>query len=145
RLVPEYSAVFARELGLVVLLDNRARTHGRPFLAGIRALLASEAGISALLAALDDPSRAVRRAAFHTASENPSVRRSVLERALATEDSSLRYWAGRALCAELDGDELVAFVARLAHDRFMPLRRVALRASWQRSPASARLPIEPAL
>jgi HEAT repeat protein len=138
RLSPSYAVSFAANLPLVTRLEQTERADHRQFVKAIGGLLKSPECRDALLTTLDSPDRLVRRSGFKLAVDaTGSDLSSIMERALSDEDTVIRLWAARKIASDFAGAVLDKFLALMRRDRFMPVRREALRAFVSRLPERA--------
>ncbi len=129
RLSPNYAASFAANLPLVTRLQQTERGDHREIVESIEGLLKGPKCRDVLFRTLDSPDRLVRRSGFRLAADaTGSDLSSVLERALSDEDTVLRLWAARKIASESKDESFDKFLALMRRDRFMPVRREALRA-----------------
>jgi HEAT repeat protein len=141
RLSPSYAGSFAANLPLITRLEQTERGDHQQIIEAIEGLLKSPECGDALLSALDSPDRLVRRISFRLAVDTTSVdQSSIMEHALNDEDTVIRLWSARKIASEFAGEALDKFLALMRRDRFMPVRREALRAIVNR--LSERAPHE---
>jgi hypothetical protein len=138
RVRPEYVGSLARCLPLIERLRDQGRgDHGAVYDATV-ALLNGAQGRAELRRAIGAADRQTRRVAFRLLVDAPGDDvPTVLGEALASADTVIRLWAAREARCRLDGDALQEALARMARDRFMPVRREALYGRVERMPASA--------
>lgn len=138
RLTPSYAASFAANLPLVTRLEQTERGDHQQIIEAIGGLLKSPECRDVLLRTLDSPDRLVRRISFRLAADATGVdQSSIMERALSDEDTVIRLWAARKTASEFTGEALDKYMALMKRDRFMPVRREALRAIVSRLPERA--------
>jgi len=128
RLRPEYGAAFVASLPLVARLERAGRADHAALIQAINELLQSDECRPALLESLNADNRFIRRASFRllldsTGSDLPGI----VRRALATKDTVIRLTAAQRVGSLFSGHTLEQFLALMSRDRYMPVRREALR------------------
>ena len=126
RLVPEYAAAFAGNMGVVVALETKTRTSMDGLLADVYHFLLTDPG--ALDTAIGHDDFRVRRGAFRIAYRHDEERRvGFIKRALRDADSLTRLVAARQ-AAMLSQDSLrYEFMQIMLSDRWHAIRTQALR------------------
>lgn len=128
RLRPEYTEAFIAGFSLVSRLEQARRADHREMLARVNQLLLSDECRADLLASLKSEDRAARRTSFKLAlTLNGADLKQVAELGMADEDTAIRSWTAQRIASAFDGPTLESFLARMKDDRFMPMRRAALR------------------
>ena len=128
RLKPEHCRAFIASFLLLSRLRHAGRTDPTEILAAINQLLLSEECRGELMEALKSDDRFIRRAAFKLALKLQGADlKHAVGLALDDNETAIRGWAAQAITSAVDGDMFDSFLDRLKHDRFMPLRRAALR------------------
>ena len=128
RLRPEYGAAFVASLPLVARLERAGRADHAALIQAINELLQSDECRPALLESLNADNRFIRRASFRllldsTGSDLPGI----VRQALATKDTVIRLTAAQRVGSLFSGHTLEQFLALMSRDRYMPVRREALR------------------
>lgn len=134
RLRPEYARHFIANLTFVSRLEGAGRADHKALIQTINELLRSDECRAELLESLWSDDRFVRRASFRLAlnykgSELPEI----VRHALSDRDTVIRFWAAQTVSSAFEGATLVRFLALMKRDRFMPVRREALRICVSRS------------
>ncbi len=146
RLQPHYADNFVASLPLVTRLGQAGRSEHRQTVEAIESLLKRTDCRDALLRGLKSPDRSIRRISFSLAVDSTdAASSSILERALADQDTVIRLLAARKVSAEFAGAPLDKFLSRMRIDNFMPVRREALRAFVTRLPEQAPVELRRAL
>jgi HEAT repeat protein len=146
RLHARYARSFMAYLPLLARLKQTERTDHRQLVNTIEKLLKSVESRNALLEGLNWPDCLSRRLIFSLAFDAIGLEQSsVMERALADQDTVIRLWAARKIALEFEDAQLDKFLALMKDDRFMPVRREALRAFVNRVPEQAREELRRAL
>lgn len=134
RLKPDYAPSFLENLTLVSRLEEAGRADHKPLLQAIYQLLQSAECRTALLDALKSEDRFIRRASFKLAldlsSSEPDLP-AVMRLALKEKDTVVRVWAAKRVSSAFVGATLDYFVELMKRDKFMPVRRQALRIEVQ--------------
>ncbi len=125
RLKPDYARSFIRNLTLVSRLEQAGRSDCKPLVQAIYQLLQSGESRRALLEALESDDHFIRRACFKLALS--SIEPEIVRKALDQEDTVVRLWAAQRVSSAFTGAALDQFLKMMKHDRFMPVRREALR------------------
>jgi HEAT repeat protein len=128
RLKPEYAPSFIANLPLVARLETAGRVDHQGLILLIDELLQSDACRPALLASLKSDDRFIRRASFALALNSSRTDLPELTRqALSDRDTVVRLWAAQTVSLAFAGGTLEQFLELMKRDRFMPVRREALR------------------
>ena len=133
RLTPEYAARFIANLALVSRLNEAGRADHQELIRSINELLQSDACRPTLLESLKSNDRFIRRASFRLALN--STREDlpqVVSRALDDRDTIIRLWAAQTVSSDFTGAPLDQLLEVMKRDRFMPVRREALRIDVRR-------------
>jgi len=138
RLKPRYARRFITHLALVSRLEEAGRADHKPLVQAINELLVSAECRTTLLESLKSEDRFIRRASFRLALDSTqSDLSSVVRQALDGQDTIVRVWAAQRVFSAFAGATLDLFLESMRRDRFMPIRREALRIDVQRnSPGS---------
>lgn len=138
RLHPGYAGGFVANLPLVARLEHTERSDHRQMVEAIENLLRSSPCRDALFGGFKSTDRLIRRRSFKLATDAAGADLpSLLGLALGDPDTVIRLWAARRAAAGLDGRTLDEFLSRMWDDRFMPVRREALRTFVGRLPGRA--------
>ena len=135
RLKPEYARSFIENLTLVSRLEEAGRADHEPLVQAIYQLLQSGECRTALLESLKSEDRFIRRASFKLAlglSSSEADLPAVVRLALKEKDTVVRVWAAQRVSSAFVGATLDHFVELMKRDKFMPVRREALRIEVQR-------------
>lgn len=134
RLKADYARSFIENLPLVSRLEQAGRSDHKPLVQTIYRLLQSGECRTALLESLKSEDRFVKRASFKLAlnSNEPDLP-EVVRMALDQKDTIIRLWAAQRVGSAFTGARLDHFLNRMKHDKFMPVRREALRILVQRN------------
>jgi HEAT repeat protein len=128
RVRPEYCRALYQNLFLLLRLEYAGRADHTELLRDVHHLLLSKEGRADLFHALHSTDAYVRRGSFKLALRlRDADLKRVAELALDDEDTVIRNMAAQTISSALDEATLAAFVDRMKHDRFMPVRRAALR------------------
>jgi HEAT repeat protein len=128
RLNPAYCSSFITNLALIARLEATAKVHSEQFVKGIKELLQRAECQSGLTEALSSSDRFIRRASFRLAINSKGRNLSeVLRQALNYNDTVIRLWAAQSVSAAFEGAALDKMLTLMKRDRFMPVRREALR------------------
>ena len=128
RIKPEYGRAFLHNQFLLARLEYAGRANHKPTIQAINDLLLSEPCRAELLQALQSTDHYVKRGSFKLAlSLRDADLKQVVELALAHDDTVIRSWAAQAISSVADKTTFASLFERMKHDRFMPLRRAALR------------------
>ncbi|HEU4770005.1 MAG TPA: HEAT repeat domain-containing protein [Pyrinomonadaceae bacterium] len=125
RLTPEYCRHFIANLPVISRLERAGRVDHTPIIHAINQLLQSDECRSALLGSLKSEDRHIRRAGFRLVLDVVHPGPEVLKLALADEDTVIRQLAAKTISSRPEMFGL--FLGSMKHDRFMPVRREALR------------------
>jgi HEAT repeat protein len=143
RLKPEYAASFITNLALVSRLEEAGRADHHDLIRAINELLQSDACRPALLKSLKSEDRFIRRASFRLAFNSSMNLPELASWALNDRDTVVRLWAAQKVTSTLTGKTLDQFLELMKRDRFMPVRREALRSDvtrgFERAPGELRL------
>jgi HEAT repeat protein len=146
RLSPLYAGSLVENLPLVARLGQAARDDHSQIVEAVESLLKSADCREALLRGAESDDRSLRRICFRLVVEaEGSDTRAVLERALADRDAMIRLWAARQVSAGLVGEATKDLLDIIKGDRFMPVRREALRALISLWPEKAQAELRRAL
>ena len=141
RLRPEYARHFIANLALVSRLEEAGRADHKALIQQINELLQGAECRTALLKSLKSEDRFIRRASFRLALKaTKSDLLGIAQEALTDQDTVIRLWAAQRVASAFDGPTLEAFLELMKRDRFMPVRREALRIDVKRN--SPRLSAE---
>ena len=128
RLRPEYCRAFVASFLLLSRLKHAGRADHKETLAAVNQLLSRDECRADLLASLKSEDRFVRRAGFKLALNLKGLHlQQVAELALNDDDTAIRSWGAQAISSAEDAARFTPFLERLKQDRFMLLRRAALR------------------
>jgi HEAT repeat protein len=134
RLRPEYARHFVATLTLVSRLEVAGRVDHKELLDAINEFLQGDEGRSALLESLTSGDRFLRRASFRIILKSPkSDLPQIVRNALLDQDSVIRLWAAQTVSLTFEGATLDSVLQLMKRDRFMPVRREALRISINRN------------
>lgn len=133
-------------LELVFWLEGCGRYDHSEIVTEVVTQLASIDSAENLMKAMRSDSRAVRRRAYRSTigagvSDSPRIVRC----GLSSDDGVLRLWATRDAKTLLSDSELEQILPALLADRFLPVRREALRCAIERFPAKAKESLAAAL
>ena len=135
RLNPAYCGSFITNLALIARLEATAKAHSETIIKGIKELLQSAECQSGLTEALSSNDRFIRRASFRLAINSKGRNLSeVLRQALKDNDAVIRLWAAQSVSVAFEGAALDQMLTLMKLDRFMPVRREALRICVRRRP-----------
>ncbi|HVG19838.1 MAG TPA: HEAT repeat domain-containing protein [Blastocatellia bacterium] len=138
RINARHAGSFMASLLLLARLKQAGRSDHRQLIETIETLLKSAESREALLGGLNSPDRLNRRMSFSLAINATGIdQSSVMARALSDQDSVIRLWAARKIAVEFEDTNLERFLLLMKGDRFMPVRREALRAFINRLPERA--------
>ena len=128
RLKPEYCRSFIANFALLSRLEYAGRADHKQIIQEINGLLRSHECRAVLLESLKSEDRFVRRASFRLALESTdSDLQQIVRLALSDPDTVVRTWAARRVSTAFEGRTLHQFLELMKRDRFMPVRREALR------------------
>lgn len=146
RMNSAYGRSFTTNLALISRLEQTERVNHRRLIDAINELLLSAECRPVLLEALSSDDRLIRRASFKLAihSREPASP-EVLRKALSNPDTVVRFWAARRVSSAFDSAELDHLLTLMKRDRFMPVRREALRAYVNRGLEEGRVELRSAL
>lgn len=142
RLTPAYASAFVRWLPLVLRLERVARWSHGDLVARVEALLSQPESEPALREGTRSPDRSVRRVCYRLFLSKTPPPTDVLKQALGDPDPTQRLAAARMLPP---GPGIRSLLERLTHDRFPPVRAMALWDLADRFPEEAETLLEPAL
>jgi HEAT repeat protein len=146
RVTPEYAGHFVRNLPLVLRLKETRRADHASFVTEVIDLLKSPSCLPALWDGIRSPDRRVARSCFRIAGElEGEALRPVIDFGLRARDPLIRLWAARWVAAAFEGAARREFLERIKRDRFVPVRREALRAYAEREPELAPAELRRAL
>jgi HEAT repeat protein len=115
-------------LPLVVRLGSCTRYDHSPILRGIVELLFEKQHAELLQRVVTEPETEVRREVVRVALQQECPdQRNLIRLGLDSPDPILRHMCCRAMPHVVDADELLVLVDRLKADRFMPVRKEAIR------------------
>lgn len=128
RIKLEYCRPLIESQPLISRLEYAGRADHKEIVNRIHQLLHSDECRTALLESLKSKDRYIRRASFTLAmdSTKPDLEH-VVTLALNDEDTMIRRWAAQKVASSFDGETLGVFVRLMKRNRFMPVRREALR------------------
>ena len=128
RVKSEYSRALLQNLFLLSRLEHAGRADHKEIIQAVKDLLLREQCRTDLFQALQSTDRFVRRGSFKLAFalQDANLMR-VAELALDDNDPVIRSQAAQTISSSLDEASLASFLERMKHDRFMPVRRAALR------------------
>lgn len=134
RIRPEYCHSFIASLALLLRLELAGRTDHKVIVGEINQLLLSDKCQAALIDSLKSPDYLIKRASFRMAlnSTNSSLLQ-IVQLALAEHDTLIRRWAAQRVSSAFDGPTLEQLLNLMKRDRFMPVRREALRIAVERN------------
>jgi HEAT repeat protein len=133
RLKPEYCRSFITHLALVSRLEVAGRADHQALIEQINELLQGAECRTALLESLKSEDRFIRRASFRLAlNSTKSDVPEIVRQALDDQDTVIRLWAAQRVASALEGPTLEGFLELMKRDRFMPVRREALRIDVKR-------------
>jgi HEAT repeat protein len=127
RLKPEYAPSLIANLALVSRLEAASRADHQDLTRAINELLQSDACRTALLESLKSEDRFIRRASFRVAFSSSINLPELARWALIDRDTVVRLWAAQKVASTLTGKTLEQLLELMKRDRFMPVRREALR------------------
>jgi len=128
RLRPEYGAAFVATLPLVARLERAGRADHAALIQAINDLLQSDRCRPILLESLKADNRFIRRASFRLLLDSTgSDLRGIVRQALADKDTVIRLTTAQRIGSLFSGHTLEQFLALMSRDRYMPVRREALR------------------
>jgi HEAT repeat protein len=135
---PEHARHFIEYLPLVFRLERVERRDAGEVIEPVLALLNRPECREAMLEAMTDGDRHVRRAVFRTliAADKDAARKAI-QLGLGSSDTVIRLMAAREGRVRLNGEELEGALARMLRDRFMPVRREALYGYFEQLPHAA--------
>ncbi|HLA09571.1 MAG TPA: HEAT repeat domain-containing protein [Pyrinomonadaceae bacterium] len=138
RLRPEYARHFIANLALVSRLDEAGRADHKALIQAINELLQGDECRNVLLESLTSDDRLIRRVSFRLAlNSKKSDLPEIVRHALNAQDTVIRLWAAQTVSSAFAGATLDLFLELMKRDRFMPVRREALRMAVKRnSPTS---------
>lgn len=123
---------FVRSLPLVSWLRRCGRSRHAPFTESVEQLIGQRGTDEELFEGIRSRDGQARRACARIAGEYERLQ--LCRRALTTSDSIVRLFAAELLMARLPASEASQLSRDLANDRFMPIRREALRAAVELGP-----------
>ena len=128
RIKPEYCRTFISSYTLLSRLEYAGRADHSEIISAVNQLLQSDECRPALLESLKSEDRFLRRASFKLALDQtkPDVQ-EVVRQALNDDDTVVRQWAAQTISSSFEGETLEHFRELMKRDRFMPVRREALR------------------
>ena len=135
RIKPEYCRAFIKNLTLISRLEYAERSDHKEIVNSIYRLLQSDECRTALLESLNSEDRFSRRASYTLALDQPKS--DVVTTALNDDDTLIRRWAAEKVSTAFEGETLEHFVQRMKRDRYMPVRREALRIAIKVNPDHA--------
>jgi HEAT repeat protein len=134
RIRPEYAHHFIANLILVSRLEEAGRADYKALIQAINELLQGDESRGALLESLTSDDRFIRRASFRLAlSSAKSDLPEILRQALNDPDTVIRLWAAQTVSSTFEGVTLDHFLELMKRDRYLPVRREALRIDVKRS------------
>jgi HEAT repeat protein len=134
RLRPDYCRSFLANVVLVSRLEEAGRADHKALIEAIKKLLQGDECRTALLDTLKSGDRFTRRASFSLAlNSTESDLPLVVRWGLADKDTMIRLWAAQRVSSAFEGATLVHFLELMKRDRFMPVRREALRIDAKRN------------
>jgi HEAT repeat protein len=146
RLIPDYCRRFIANLALISRLEQTERGNHQSLIDAIHELLKSAECISVLLEALGSDDRFIRRASFRLALHATDIDLpQVLRQGLRDQDTVIRLWAAQRVSSGVEGAALDRMLTLMKRDRFMPVRREALRIYAGRSLEGWRVELRSAL
>lgn len=145
-LAPKHSAAWVPALGLVEQLRFRSRVDHAWLTDAVNSLLLRPESRPELMTAARSGDRLVARWAFRAAMTLPDADRAMfVSLALESGDPVVRLHAAQAVRAWARCPGRERFLANMALDRFMPIRREALYAALDDTPARRRTVLRAAL
>jgi HEAT repeat protein len=134
RLKPEYGPSFIANFALVSRLEEAGRADHKALIQAINGLLRGDECRTSLLESLTSDDRFIRRASFRLALNSAkSDLPEIVRQALNDQDTVIRLRAAQTVFSAFEGAKLDHFLGLMKHDRFMPVRREALRIDVRRS------------
>lgn len=128
RLIHAYCRSFVANLALISRLEQTERGSHQSLIEAIHELLKSAESRSMLLEAFGSDDRFIRRASFRLAIHAREIDLpEVLRRGLKDQDTVIRLWAAQRVSSGVEGAVLDRMSTLMKRDRFMPVRREALR------------------
>ena len=128
RLRPEYARHFIANLSLVSRLEKAGRADHKVLIRAINELLQSDECRSVLLESLMSADRFTRRASFRLAlNSTKSGSPEIVRQALNDQDTVIRLLAAQTVSSAFERAKLDHILELMKRDRFMPVRREALR------------------
>ena len=146
RLKPQFVDSLLGSFALILRLKDTRRADHTQLLREIYGLLQQDENRPALLKYLQSDDRTIRRAIFRLflTSENP-ISFEVFEKALTENDSVIRVIAAESVGTKVAGERLEQLLRVMKKDRFMPVRREALRIEVKHDLPTARQSLVSAL
>ena len=138
RIKPEYCQAFITSQPLLSRLEFAGRADHKEIISSINGLLKSDQCRTALFESLRSQDRFIRRASFIVALDltEPDLKH-VVTQGLKDDDTVIRRWAAQKISTAFEGETLKHFVELMKRDRFMPVRREALRIAIELNPDRA--------
>lgn len=128
RIKPEYCRTFIASYTLLSRLEYAGRADHSEIISAVNQLLQSDECRPALLESLTSEDRFLRRASFKLALDpTKSDVQEVVRQALKDDDTVIRQRAAQTIASAFEGETLEHFRELMKRDRFMPVRREALR------------------
>ena len=128
RLTIEYCPAFIENLGLLLRLEKTERGDHKKLIEAIYRLLQSDECKERLFQSLAAPDQFVRRLSFRLAfSSSGAELEKIVNLALDDTDSVIRHQAAVRISIAFSGATLDHYREKLRRDRFMPVRREALK------------------
>jgi hypothetical protein len=125
RLKPDYCQRFIDNFALLSRVEKAGRADHTEIIQAVDELLKSDQCRTVLLKSLRSSDRFIRRACFRLALDSTNL--ELLMLALDDEDTVIRYRGAQKIASLSDVAMREHFLARMKRDRFMPIRREALR------------------
>ena len=139
RVDPAWAAAWGKSLGVLQRLSTASRRDHSEVVRAVFDLLRQPASRPALELALRSDDQGARRTAYRLARDGATNddRFEIVRRALAEQDSVIRFDAVRAACESFDDAMLTPVLDQAVDDAFMPIRRRALTEAIERYPENA--------
>jgi HEAT repeat protein len=146
RLQVDYAEHWVANLALLPRLLQAERRDHKPLVEAVFSLLRQPECRVALTEGLTNKDTQTRKLCFGLVTESaPDRMREWVGLAFDDSNSGIRLWGAQQAVTGMDARELAPFLEKMLHDRFMPVRREALRMLADKFPNQAREKLEEAL
>jgi len=146
RLTHHYARSFIANLALVIRLKGTGRDNHQQLIEAIKRLIKSPESRDELLEGLKSPDLLIRRSCFNLAMDAAdSNLTSILQQAFSDQDTVIRLRAAQEVPSAFESEILNDFLLQMKRDRYMPVRREALRIYVKRFPEQAIVELRSAL